>query len=165
MITSAHSLTMRLTVHHFPQRALHPSNKILHQLCTADSSLALEGGVIFLRRIVCFVRNCPENDEGHFKDAQLTEKKFMLRIPLVRTKSRQATLCLLSLKIVWHNLTRALMNIPVWIKSEYVIYISNALLSNDWRVAPPKEGKPPGSQVSHTDIIPCLIKSFIKPVV
>ena len=53
----------------------------------------------------------------------------------------------------------------VYVKSEYVIYISNALLSNDWRVAPPKEGKPPGSQVSHTDIIPCLIKSFIKPVV
>ena len=53
----------------------------------------------------------------------------------------------------------------VYVKSEYVIYISIALLSNDWRVAPPKEGKPPGSQVSHTDIIPCLIKSFIKPVV
>ncbi len=44
----------------------------------------------------------------------------------------------------------------VYVKSEYVIYISIALLSNDWRVAPPKEG---------TDIIPCLIKSFIKPVV
>lgn len=53
----------------------------------------------------------------------------------------------------------------VYVKSEYVIYISNALLSNDWRVAPPKEGKPPGFLVSHTDIIPCLIKSFIKPVV
>ena len=53
----------------------------------------------------------------------------------------------------------------VYVKSEYVIYISNAFLSNDWRVAPPKEGKPPGSLVSHTDIIPCLIKSFIKPVV
>lgn len=53
----------------------------------------------------------------------------------------------------------------VYVKSEYVIYISNALLSNDWRVAPPKEGKPLGSLVSHTDIIPCLIKSFIKPVV
>ena len=53
----------------------------------------------------------------------------------------------------------------VYVKSEYVIYISNALLSNDWRVAPPKEGKPPGFLVSHTDIIPCLIKSFIKPFI
>ena len=58
------------------------------------------------------------------------------------------------------------MNIPVWIRSEYVTYIGIALLSfvpsghDIWRVAPPKmEGKPPGSLTFRNCIIACLLPS------
>ena len=53
------------------------------------------------------------------------------------------------------------MNIPIWIKSEYVTYIGNALLSFVWRVSPSdKEGKPPGSLVSHVFILSSYCKAF-----
>ena len=58
------------------------------------------------------------------------------------------------------------MNIPIWIRSEYVTYIGIALLSfvpsghDIWRVAPPKmEGKPPGSLTFRNCIIACLLPS------
>ena len=52
------------------------------------------------------------------------------------------------------------MNIQNWIKSEYVT-IGNALLSFVWRVSPSdKEGKPPGSLVSHVFILSSYCKAF-----
>ena len=53
------------------------------------------------------------------------------------------------------------MNIQNWNMSAYVTYISNALLSFVWRVAPPiKEGKPPGSLVSHERSISYPVPSY-----
>ena len=46
------------------------------------------------------------------------------------------------------------MNIPIWIKSAYVTYIGNTLLSISGGFSPSeKEGKPPGSMISLFSIL------------
>ena len=73
----------------------------------------------------------------------------------------------LPLKIWYSRLTRAQMNIPTWIRSEYVIYISNSLLSFVWRVSPSeKEGSRlalwfPVSLIYHILVNNTIISSII----